>query len=43
MWNGQDVFFLATTLWIIITDRVKALLEPLRPTNVSFGKMPSTE
>jgi hypothetical protein len=43
MWNGQDVFFLATTLWIIITDRVKALLEPLRPTNVSFGAMPSTE
>ena len=41
MWNGQDVFFLATTLWIIITDRMKALLEPLRPTNVSFGAMPS--
>jgi Protein of unknown function (Gmx_para_CXXCG) len=43
MWNGQDVFFLATTLWIIVTDRVKALLEPLRPTNVSFGAMASAE
>jgi len=43
MWNGQDVFFLATTLWIIVTDRVKTLLEPLRPTNLSFGAMASAE
>jgi hypothetical protein len=41
MWNGQDVFFLATTLWILVTDRAKALLEQLRPTNVTFSPMPA--
>lgn len=39
MWNGDDVFFLATTLWIVVTDPVKVLLERLRPTNVVFTPM----
>jgi hypothetical protein len=39
MWNGDDVFFLRTTLWIIVTDSVKTLLERLRPTNLAFTPM----
>lgn len=36
MWNGEQVFLLATTMWIVITDPVKSLLEGLGPTNVEF-------
>ena len=39
MWNGDDIFFLATTLWIVVTDPVKLLLERLRPTNLVFTPM----
>jgi hypothetical protein len=39
MWKGQDVFFLATTLWIIVTDPLKMLLQALQPTNVAFLPM----
>jgi hypothetical protein len=36
MWQGEDIFFLATTLWIIVTDRVKEMLERSGATNISF-------
>lgn len=36
MWKGDDIFFLATTLWIIITDRVKQLLDKFDTRNVRF-------
>lgn len=39
MWNGDDIFFLATTLWIVVTDSVKLLLERLQPTNLVFTPM----
>lgn len=36
MWRGDDIFFLATTLYIVITDRLKRLLQDLKVTNVEF-------
>jgi len=39
MWKGDHVFFLATTLYVIITDAVREQLEGLRPTNVIFEEM----
>jgi hypothetical protein len=36
MWRGDDVFRLATTLWILVTDAVRRLLEGLGVTNVTF-------
>jgi hypothetical protein len=35
-WKGDDIFFLATTLYIVITDGLKEQLERCRPTNVVF-------
>ena len=39
MWKGDDIFFLATTLYIVITDALKGQLERHRPTNVVFEKI----
>jgi hypothetical protein len=39
MWGGEDIFFLNTTLWIIVTDRVKSLIEGIDASNVQFEKM----
>lgn len=39
MWNGQDVFFLNTTIWIIVTDRVKKVLQELEATNIVFESL----
>ena len=39
MWRGDDIFLLATTLWIIVTDSFKRRLQALRPTNVVFAPM----
>lgn len=39
MWLGDAIFFLATTLYVIVTDPVKNLLETIRPSNVVFGKI----
>ncbi|MBT4867589.1 MAG: hypothetical protein HON53_21010 [Planctomycetaceae bacterium] len=36
MWQGHDVFFLATTLYILITPAVRELLEELEATNVEM-------
>jgi hypothetical protein len=39
MWQGDSIFFLATTLYVIVTDPLKKLLENLRSSNVVFEKM----
>lgn len=39
MWCGEDIFFLNTTLWIIVTDRVKNLIEGIAASNVIFEKV----
>ncbi|MEH7085368.1 double-CXXCG motif protein [Neobacillus drentensis] len=39
MWCGDDIFFLKTTLWIIVTDKVKSLIESVNATNVYFEKL----
>lgn len=39
MWQGDSIFFLATTLYVIVTDRVKKLLENIRSSNIVFEKM----
>ena len=36
MWKGADIFFLAGTLYIIVTDRLRHALQDLRATNVQF-------
>jgi hypothetical protein len=36
MWKATDVFFLASTLYIVVTDRVRLALEDARATNVQF-------
>jgi len=36
MWKGEQVFLLATTLWIVITDPVKQIIEGAGTTNVEF-------
>jgi hypothetical protein len=36
MWQDGDIFFLATTLHIIISDRLRRLLEKLKATNVEY-------
>lgn len=38
MWKGDNIFFLATTLYIVVTDKVKEHVERIRPTNVVFEK-----
>jgi hypothetical protein len=36
MWRGADIFFLATTLHVVVTERVKGILGELGATNVTF-------
>lgn len=36
MWDGQDIFFLNTTIWMIVTDRVQNILIELGATNIIF-------
>ncbi len=39
MWNGDKIFFLATTLHVIVTSELKELLERNNPTNVVFKEI----
>jgi len=39
MWRGEQMFLLATTLYVIVTDDLKRILESARPTNVVFSKI----
>jgi hypothetical protein len=39
MWKGEKIFFLATTLYVIMTNELKELLERNNPTNVVFKEM----
>jgi hypothetical protein len=41
MWRGDGVFFLATTLWIVVTEAVKQILEAASATNVNFVPLAS--
>lgn len=36
MWNGESIFFFTTTLYVIVTEDVKQLLEDVAVTNVEF-------
>jgi hypothetical protein len=37
MWKGTDIFFLNSTYFIVVTDRVRRALQNLRATNVHFA------
>lgn len=39
MWQGDSIFFLATTLYVIVTDQVKEMLENIGVTNIVFSEM----
>jgi hypothetical protein len=39
MWHGEDIFFLATTLHIMVTERVRELLQKLGATNVQLTSL----
>jgi hypothetical protein len=39
MWRGDDIFFIATTLYIVITERVKRRLQDFGATNVVFREI----
>jgi hypothetical protein len=39
MWKGDKIFFLATTLHLIVTNELKELLEKNNPTNVVFKEI----
>ncbi len=39
MWTGTDIFFMATTLYIVITERVKRRLTEVRATNADYVKL----
>jgi len=34
MWNGEDIFYLSTTLWPIITEKVKNIFEQNKISNI---------
>jgi hypothetical protein len=36
MWKGADIFFLASTLYIVVTDRVRQALKDSKASNVQF-------
>ena len=39
MWKGDHVFFLATTLHVVIMNEVREQLKTIRPTNVQFEEL----
>lgn len=39
MWRGDEVFLLATTMWIVVTDPVRQAIEELGAGNVTFREM----
>jgi Protein of unknown function (Gmx_para_CXXCG) len=39
MWKGNNIFYMATTLYIIATDDLRQRVERLRPTNVCFERI----
>jgi hypothetical protein len=36
MWKGQAIFFLSTTLYVVVTDSLRKAIQRLRPTNIEF-------
>ena len=39
MWGGDDIFLLATTLWIVVTDRVRDLLVRVPASNLQYHRL----
>lgn len=39
MWKGDNIFFLATTLYFVIIDEVRKRVAQLHPTNVVFEEI----
>jgi hypothetical protein len=39
MWKGNQIFFLATTWYIIVTDELKLKIENMKPTNLIFSEI----
>lgn len=39
MWQGRQIFFLAATMEMVVTDNLKKVIEDLKPTNVTFSKI----
>jgi len=39
MWGGDDIFLLATTLWIVVTDRVRDLLFRVPASNLQYHRL----
>ena len=39
MWKGHAIFFLATTLHVVVTDAMKRAIESVRATNVVFRRV----
>ena len=39
MWQGQNIFLLATTLYVVITNELREHLTRERPTNVIFEEI----
>jgi hypothetical protein len=37
MWKGASIFYLATTLYIVVTDQVRDALAAIKPTNLTFA------
>ena len=39
MWKEDNIFFLATTLYVVVTNEIKKRLEEYNPTNVIFEEI----
>jgi hypothetical protein len=39
MWKGDQMFFLATTLYVLVTEDLREAMEKIKPTNVIFSEM----
>lgn len=39
MWRGHSIFFLATTLFVVVTDEIRQVIVESRATNVAFSEI----
>jgi len=39
MWKRNQIFFLSTTLYILVTDNLKRIIERAQPTNIVFSEI----
>jgi hypothetical protein len=40
MWRGDQIFLLATTLWVVVTDELRVAISNTAATNVRFAPIP---